>query len=166
LLPDQPVTLSRPAPVLEIPKTDREVRLAEFLKNEIDVGLVTVEGNRVITGIGALFAPASDQLLDGRRAIFEKIAAAAELETGLVTIEGHTDSDPIATLRYPNNIALSEARAKTVAKIIRAQLSDPTRVNVKGAGDAYPIATNSTADGRAKNRRVEILFDYDLIQTE
>ena len=166
LLPDQPVTLSRPAPVLEIPKTDREVRLAEFLKNEIDVGLVTVEGNRVITGIGALFAPASDQLLGGRRAIFEKIAAAAELETGLVTIEGHTDSDPIATLRYPNNIALSEARAKTVAKIIRAQLSDPTRVNVKGAGDAYPIATNSTADGRAKNRRVEILFDYDLIQTE
>jgi len=75
LLPDEPVTLSRFASVLEIPSTDRELRLKEFLKNEIEVGLVTVEGNRVITGVGALFAPASDQLLEGRQAIFERIGA-------------------------------------------------------------------------------------------
>lgn len=166
LMPDTPVTLSRFAPVLEIPETTTELRLKEFLKNEIEVGLVTVEGNRVITGIGALFGPASDQLLEGRQAIFERIGAAAELETGIITVEGHTDSDPIATYRYPNNIALSEARAKTVANIIRAELSDPNRVEVEGVGDTVPLASNSTADGKARNRRVEVLFDYDLLQTE
>ncbi len=166
LFPDQPLTLSRFAPELEVPATDREMRLRTVLKNEIEVGLVGVEGNRVITGIGALFAPASDQLLDGRRAIFEKIGAAAELEQGVVTIEGHTDSDPISTLRFPNNIALSEARAKTVAKVIRSQLSDPSRVRVDGIGDTAPLASNSTAEGKARNRRVEILFDYDLLRRE
>ena len=166
LLPDEPVTLSRFAPVLEIPSTDRELRLKEFLKNEIEVGLVTVEGNRVITGVGALFAPASDQLLEGRQAIFERIGAAAELEKGIITVEGHTDSDPISTYRYPNNIALSEARAKTVAKIISAQISDPNRVEVDGVGDTTPLASNSTVEGKARNRRVEVLFDYDLLRTE
>jgi len=95
-----------------VPETTQELRLKEFLKNEIEVGFVTVEGNRVITGIGALFAPASDQLMEGRQALFERIGAAAELESGVITVEGHTDSDPISTYRYPNNIALAEARAK------------------------------------------------------
>ena len=166
LMPDVPVTLTRYAPVLEVPETTREVRLKEFLKNEIEVGLVTVEGNRVITGIGALFAPASDQLLDGRQAIFERIGAAGELESGTITVEGHTDSDPISTYRYPNNMALAEARARTVANIIRRQLSDPSRVEVIGVGDTVPLASNSTADGKARNRRVEVLFDYDLLQAE
>jgi len=69
-------------------------------------------------------------------------------------------------LRYPNNMALSEARAKTVAKIIRSQVSDPSRVRVEGLGDSVPLATNSTAEGKARNRRVEVLFDYDLLQSE
>ena len=166
LMPDTPVTLSRYAPVLEVPETTRELRLKEFLKHEIELEFVTVEGNRVVTGIGALFAPASDQLLDRRQSIFESIGAAAELETGTITVEGHTDSDPISTYRYPNNIALSKARAKTVADIIKKQLSDPSRVEVDGVGDTMPLASNSTADGKARNRRVEILFDYDLLQTE
>ena len=166
LLPDEPLTLTRFAPKLEVPSTNREIRLRVFLKNEIEVGLVTVEGNRVITGIGALFAPASDQLLEGRRVIFEKIGAAAELESGWITVEGHTDSDPISTYRFPNNIVLSEARAKTVAKIIRSQLSEPNRVRVDGVGDTTPLASNSTANGKARNRRVEVLFDYDLLRTE
>jgi len=166
LMPDTPVTLSRFAPALVVPETTQELRLKEFLKNEIEVGFVTVEGNRVITGIGALFAPASDQLMEGRQALFERIGAAAELESGVITVEGHTDSDPISTYRYPNNIALAEARAKTVANIIKRQLSDPGRVEVDGVGDAVPLASNSTAEGKAKNRRVEVLFDYDLLQTE
>jgi len=166
LIPDQPLTLTRFAAPLELPKTNAEVRLKQFLKNEIDVGLIEVERNRVITGVGALFGPASDQLLDGRREIFEKIGAAAELEQGTIVVEGHTDSDPISTLRYPNNMALSEARAKTVAKIIRSQVSDPSRVRVEGLGDSVPLATNSTAEGKARNRRVEVLFDYDLLQSE
>jgi len=61
---------------------------------------------------------------------------------------------------------LSEARAKTVAKIISAQISDPNRVEVDGVGDTTPLASNSTVEGKARNRRVEVLFDYDLLRTE
>lgn len=162
LLPDEPVTLNRNVATLEAPPGGAEQRLRQFLADEIRQGLVVVEGNRVRTTVGTLFEPASDELVSGRRAIFEKIGRAIEKERGSVKVEGHADSDAIATIQYPDNIALSQARANTVADIFRGQISDPGRVSATGLGDTVPVASNDTAEGKAQNRRVEIVLEHSL----
>lgn len=159
LLQDEPVALSRNAAPLELPPSGTEMRLRTFLEPEIQQGLVTVDGNRVRTTIGTLFEPASDQLTEGRTSIFERIGKAIEVEQGPVTIEGHADSDKISTIQFPDNIALSRARANSVAQIVRAELSDPSRITVEGLGDTVPLASNDTAEGKAQNRRVEIVVE-------
>jgi outer membrane protein OmpA-like peptidoglycan-associated protein len=70
-----------------------------------------------------------------------------------ITIEGHTDN--VGTLK--SNQTLSENRAKAVMNAIIAQGIDKTRLASKGWGQSKPIADNSTEEGRAKNRRVEIV---------
>jgi type VI secretion system protein ImpK len=157
LFPDQPLALVREAPPLPAPPSSTETRLREFLAEEIAAGLVEVEGNRVRTTVGTLFEPASEALVAGRESLFTRIGRGIELEEGPVLVEGHADSDRIATLQFPDNYALSEARAKTIGGIIRGQLTDPARVTEKGMGDAVPIASNDTPEGKARNRRVEIV---------
>ncbi|MBW8785153.1 MAG: OmpA family protein [Novosphingobium sp.] len=73
-------------------------------------------------------------------------------------IEGHSDSDQIRSLSFPDNLALSKARAKTVADLIGRVLSNPGRISVEGFGESRPIASNDTPDGKALNRRVEIVI--------
>ncbi len=161
LLQDEPVALSRTATEFAVPASGTEMRLRQFLADEIEQGLVEVDGNRVRTTItvGTLFEPASDQLSAGREPIFTKIGQAIELESGPVTVEGHADSDKISTIEFPDNIALSTARAEAVARIIRGQLTDASRVNVVGLGDTVPLASNETAAGKAQNRRVEFVVE-------
>lgn len=162
LFPGDPLTLNRSAASLPVAPSATEARLRQFLAKEIEQKLVEVEGNRVRTTVGTLFEPASDQLVDGRRAIFDRIGEAAELEKGTITVEGHADSDRIATIAFPSNIALSEARAKTVAEVIRSKLSDPSRVKAVELGDTVPLASNDSAEGKARNRRVEVVLDHGL----
>ncbi|NNE58273.1 MAG: OmpA family protein [Hellea sp.] len=162
IFPEGPVMLNRVAPVYRAPPTTTELRLKKFLESEIQLGLVEIHGNRVRTSIGTMFAPASDRLTEGRQTIIERIGQAAESEEGQIIVQGHTDSDPISSIRYQNNFALSEARARTVANIIRSQLSDPSRVSIQGLGDTQPLVSNATPQGKAKNRRVEIIFEQAL----
>jgi OmpA-OmpF porin, OOP family len=72
-----------------------------------------------------------------------------------VTVEGHTDS----TGADVANLALSEARAKSVWTYLGQRVALPAnRVNLKGYGETRPVATNDTEEGRAKNRRVDLLI--------
>jgi type VI secretion system protein ImpK len=64
----------------------------------------------------------------------------------------------VSGLTFPDNTALSQARADRVADQIRPHLSDPGRVTAQGYGDAQAIATNETAEGKSKNRRVEVVI--------
>lgn len=75
----------------------------------------------------------------------------------LIKIEGHTDNVPINTSEYPNNIWLSTARATKVMEYLHERKGlKYDNMEAAGRGDVNPIADNSTANGRAKNRRVEI----------
>jgi chemotaxis protein MotB len=80
-----------------------------------------------------------------------------------VMVEGHTDSIPIASGRYKDNWELSSARATSIVRLLTAdhQLA-PARVTSAGRGEWVPVASNSDADGRAKNRRTEIILTPDL----
>lgn len=75
----------------------------------------------------------------------------------IIEIEGHTDNVPIHSSKYPNNNVLSMYRALTVADYIRSITSlDPKYIKSSGRGEYVPIADNTTEEGRARNRRVEI----------
>lgn len=77
-------------------------------------------------------------------------------------VAGHTDNVPVQTSRFPSNWELSTARAVEVVKLLVAQGVDPNRLSAAGYGEYDPIATNETAQGRAKNRRIEIAVQPDL----
>jgi outer membrane protein OmpA-like peptidoglycan-associated protein len=66
-----------------------------------------------------------------------------------VTIEGHTDNVGNPT----DNLILSQNRAKSIYDYLVSKNIDKSRLSYKGYGETKPIASNSTADGRAKNRR-------------
>ena len=161
--PDQPLRLSRSAPPPPAPPEGEQlVRLRQFLAPEIAQNLVVVISDpstvRVRTTVGQLFKSGSDQLDVGRVALFERIGKAVDTEPGPVRVEGYSDSDRLSSISFPDNTALSKARADTVATLIRKALADPTRVTTEGYGEAQPLAPNTTAAGKAQNRRVEIVI--------
>lgn len=160
-MPGDRLTLSRSAPALPVDDSAQASKLKKFLEPEIQQGLVTVTEDaqtvRVRTTVGQLFQSASAALEPGREALFRRIGQAIEDEQGSVLVEGHADSDRVNTLEFPDNLALSQARAETVGGIIRATLSDASRVSTKGMGDTVPLASNDTAEGKSRNRRVEVI---------
>jgi len=80
-----------------------------------------------------------------------------------VNIEGHTDSIPIRGGKYEDNWALSVARATSIVRILVNDYQvDPTRVIASGHSSYDPVATNSTPEGRAANRRTEIILSPKL----
>jgi len=80
-----------------------------------------------------------------------------EYNNNIIEIEGHTDNVPMSSGTYENNDVLSMYRALYVAEEIRSVTSlNPAYIKSAGRGEYVPIADNSTAEGRALNRRVEI----------
>jgi type VI secretion system protein ImpK len=160
--PGEPLRMSRVAPAPPVPTSTQLQRLQGFLAPEIAQHLVAVEQDarsiRVRTTVGELFASGSDALAPGREALFVRIARGIETEKGPVKVEGHADTDRVSSLTFPDNFALSTARAESVAAILKAHLTEPGRVSAEGFGDSQPIAPNSTAAGKALNRRVEIVI--------
>jgi type VI secretion system protein ImpK len=65
---------------------------------------------------------------------------------------------PSSTARFKSNYDLSVARAQAVSDVMATLIADPTRLTVDGRGELDPIADNSTPEGRAQNRRVEIMI--------
>lgn len=80
-----------------------------------------------------------------------------------IRVEGHTDSTPIRTPRFPSNWELSQSRAMAV---VRFFLEDgkiaPARLAAAGYGEYHPIATNDNVEGKAQNRRVDLIVVADL----
>ena len=72
-------------------------------------------------------------------------------------IEGHTDDTPIRTARYSSNWELSTARASAVVARFIDQRMDPRRLSAAGYGEFHPRASNASAEGRASNRRVDVV---------
>ena len=80
-----------------------------------------------------------------------------------VMIEGHTDNVPIKTKLFKDNWDLSTARATSIVRILTIDYGfDPNRITASGRGEFHPIKANETAEGRAGNRRTEVILSPDL----
>lgn len=79
-----------------------------------------------------------------------------------MAIEGHTDSLAINTARFKDNWDLSVARSVSVVRLLTDNGVDPQRVTAAGKGEFNPIGDNKTKEGRAKNRRTEIVLTPKL----
>lgn len=90
--------------------------------------------------------------------LVDKIGAILQnYDQNIIEIEGHTDNVPIHSQKYANNNVLSMFRALTVADHVRDITTlNPAYIKSSGRGEFVPIADNSTEEGRARNRRVEI----------
>jgi chemotaxis protein MotB len=75
-----------------------------------------------------------------------------------ILVEGHTDSQPIRTAQYPSNWQLSGARAAAVVQNFAADGVLQQRMSIAGYASERPVATNTTAQGRARNRRVDVVL--------
>jgi chemotaxis protein MotB len=83
----------------------------------------------------------------------------------IVIIEGHTDNVPIKTKLFEDNWDLSTARATSIVRILTNDYGfDPSRITASGKGKFHPVKTNETEEGRAGNRRIEVIISPDLIE--
>jgi chemotaxis protein MotB len=86
-----------------------------------------------------------------------------EFNTKNVRVEGHTDNRPINTAKFPSNWELSTTRASNVVRFfIERGNMIPSRFSASGYSEYYPIASNDLAEGRAMNRRVDIVVLRDV----
>jgi len=109
-------------------------------------------------GEGGFFDSGSDILKPEGRTLLDAIASALVLTDNHIRVEGHTDNVPIKNTRFPSNWELSTARATTVvAYLIDKFKLAPLRLSAGGYSEYRPVETNGTAEGRSRNRRVDIV---------
>lgn len=76
-----------------------------------------------------------------------------------IVVAGHTDTRTIRNARYPSNWELSGARAGSVVRYLQQQGIAGSRLSAVGLADTRPLGDNTTLEGRAKNRRVELTLE-------
>ncbi len=141
--------------------TDQKVRKA-LIENEVLSQRTkfrqTKYGLVVSLSEAGFFAPGDAAISQDAAAVIAIVADQLRSATTQVRIEGHTDSTPIATAKFPSNWELSTARAASVlARMIEMGIS-PDRLSAAGYAGFQPVQDNSTPEGRAQNRRVDIVI--------
>lgn len=161
-----PVTIERTKPierVYEAPPSTQLERMRESLAAEIEGGQVEVERNNdwVFVRVGDVltFKSGSATLTSDFSELAAAIGRTFDNEEGPVRVVGHTDSiPPSGRGQFKTNEALSVARAQAVADVLKGVLINPERLQVEGKGAVDPIDDNATREGRARNRRVEVMI--------
>ena len=100
---------------------------------------------------------------NGKQALNQYVPKLQSLHDAKVVVYGYTDNlavgAPLRRAGIANNIDLSSRRADNVVAFLTSQGVDPNIISAKGFGDTHPVASNETPDGRAKNRRIEIVLE-------
>jgi chemotaxis protein MotB len=106
-----------------------------------------------------LYTSGSATLNPGAAPLLDRIASLLRQEFDHpIVVEGHTDTQRISSSQFPTNWELSAARATAVVRFFIRDHVSAGRLAASGYGAMHPLTTNATADGRARNRRVEIVL--------
>ena len=151
-------------------------QMAKGLENEMrtdleskDVTISNLKGRLTVNIVDQVMFDSGEAVLKpGGQSVMRKVAAIlAEHPELRIQVIGHTDNIPIrpdARSRFASNWELSTARALAAVHFLTENAClDPHRVGALGYGEYRPIADNATADGRAKNRRIEIAILPDQL---
>ena len=146
-------------------------KLRQMLADEVQTGKVDVEseGRVIVVRIRELgsFPLGSATLNRGFIPVMGRMREALGDVPGTLSIEGHTDNLPVRGGRYTSNWDLSSGRALSVThELLRDGDLDDERIMVVGFADTHPVTSNDTAEGRASNRRVEIVIRQGLDDAE
>ena len=168
---------------------DRSSRIAELesviaakdkamtdLKNAISRALTDFEGKGLTVELrdGKVYVSMENKLLfqsgswavgsEGRKAVEQLASVLADNPDIAILIEGHTDNVPYAgNAQLSGNWDLSTKRATAIVNILRENNKiNPENLTAAGRGEYAPVATNDTADGKAKNRRIEVILTPKL----
>ena len=153
---------------------DTYEELVKELEGEIQDGAIKITQMKERLSVNLvekiLFDSGSSNLKPEGWNVLKKVGSALKkIPDKEIRVEGHTDNVPVSSRmsqRYPSNWELSVARAVTVARFLREKQGvDPRRISASGYASYRPVATNKTREGRALNRRIEIvLVPLDLSQ--
>jgi outer membrane protein OmpA-like peptidoglycan-associated protein len=127
-----------------------------LLEAATDLSTAKQEERGVVVTLLDMFAPQKAQIMEERHQVLNGLVELAKkYATYPVIVEGYTDSRG----RQTDNLALSTSRAQAVVDyfVQKGKLA-PARLKSAGYGESNPVADNSTADGRSKNRRIEVVF--------
>jgi len=131
------------------------------LDDDIQANLVE-DGIHVVIADSLMFRTGQARLIEPSRSILRLLADLLSDDIKSVVVEGHTDDRPIDTEQFPSNWELSTARAAASVRFLQenAPQYDPAHFTTVGYGPYHPRASNETDEGRARNRRVEILLSW------
>lgn len=137
------------------------------LNSFASIDLVPDKTMRIILTSDLLFALGESTLSDSAKESILKIGAAIRYTPYMINVVGHTDNVPMRSNRFASNWELSVARATTVARFLIDELGmNPNQFVVSGFSSYRPLLPNTTAENRAKNRRVELIISKRLPQPE
>ncbi len=151
------------SPSINQPLKDVEAQLQKALAPEIKLHVVELKVSRegLIVSLREIgfYESASADLRPSAKDAIDRLAAVLKARTESLRIEGHTDNVPIHTGRYRSNWELSTARASDLIKVfVERYAFEPRRLSAAGYAEFHPVAPNTTPDGRARNRRVDIVI--------
>lgn len=156
-------------------RLEQQQQIVDNLRKTVEDALVNIDDEDLSVEVknGKVYVSLSDKLLfpsgsaklnkEGSEAIGKLAKVLQQNEKINIDVVGHTDSIPIKTAKYSDNWDLSTARATTITRLLTEEYKVPgTRLTASGMSDFSPVATNSTKEGRAKNRRTEIILTPKL----
>lgn len=145
------------------------------LKNSIASALINYENDElsIYTVDGNVYVSLAEKLLfkSGSSIVDQKVTEALKSLAAVlnktkdiqVMIEGHTDNVPVQIAKFKDNWDLSKARATSIVRILTDENGfDSSRIIASGRGQFFPLDSNETAEGRAGNRRTEIILSTNL----
>lgn len=137
--------------------------LTSELQVQIEEGKleVSLEPRGLVVSLreATFFAPGNDRVNPESYQMLQKVADAIRKLPNPVRLEGHTDSKPVSTKRFRSNWELSAARSIAMMEILTNRFGVAReKMAISGYADTAPVASNDTEEGRAQNRRVDIII--------
>ena len=164
----QPELVERPAAV-EARRDQVSLFMERLAKQNLGERVrvsAVAEGVHLEVNDNILFALGSADLKPDGATLLDELAQLLLGHTGMVSVEGHTDDRPIATSRFPSNWELSSGRATTVTRYLIDKGMKPEQLRAVGYADTRPLESHTTAEGRARNRRVALIVEIPEAQPQ
>jgi chemotaxis protein MotB len=157
--PMKGVLSSSPSTPMKNIQAELEKALAKEIKGHIVDVKARREGLVVSLREVGFYVSGSSTIRPSSKDAIDRLAAVLKPRTESLRVEGHTDNVPIHTLHFASNWELSTARACDLIDVfIQRYGFEPQRLSAAGYAEFHPVAANDSAEGRARNRRVDIVI--------